>query len=136
MVSSNIQNEEGDEKKKINVCHYVEYEKIKKMSMIDFEFFYKEMYDNDYNYIIKDQLYGFRVVFFKESFFWKNGNIYPIYPWKNSAIYKDIVILYEKNLDVNSDIKFKKLKLENERLKKKLKKILYKNIWRRNLKKK
>lgn len=119
IISTNIYQKEEDNKK-VQICHYIDFEKIKKMSMLDFEFFFKEIYDNDFNYIKKDELYGFRVVFFKESFFWKNNKIYPIYPWEKSAIYKNIIQIYDKEFDLNS--RLKKLELENENLKKELEK--------------
>lgn len=91
------------------------------MSYLDFEEFFIKMYDNDYIYLNLKDYYGFRVVFYEESFYWQKKIIYPIYPW-NNFINKNIFNkhLKKKNVLLNNEIIIEKLKSENIELKKKI----------------
>ena len=91
----------------MSIYHYIKLEKLKKMSFFEFKEWFYELKQNDYEYIVNMKYYGFRVVFNKNSIFYKEKNIYPIYPWdskyKNSYISnnkKNIKLekwLYKKN---------------------------------------
>lgn len=90
------------------------------MNFLNFEDFFLKIYDNDFNYIITNEYYGFRIVFFKESYFWKNEIIYPVYPWNKSPIKNEMLNKNENEIEIQNLIQ--KLKIENEYLKELLKK--------------
>lgn len=114
VISLNIEDE-----RKISKYHNIEIKKIKKMSFFDFKMFYDSLYDNDFSYIKKNEYYGFRIVFFKQSYFWQNNMIYPVYPWNKSPLSKELDGLINNNNIFQLNI-IKKLELENEFLKKKI----------------
>lgn len=103
---------------RIPIFHNIDYFKLKEMSYIDFEFFFKNIEKNDEKYIKNYIYYGFRIFIYKHSINWENNKLYPIYPWNND---------FKERLNI---IPKSKLLLENKILKKKildLKKKILKN---------
>jgi hypothetical protein len=101
--------------KNMNKFHYLEINKLKKMNFLNFEDFFLKLYDNDFNYIKTSEYYGFRVVFFKESYFWKNKLIYPLFPWEKSPLKNELNSFNINEKEIQNYIQ--KLELENEYLK-------------------
>lgn len=79
----------------VHIYHYVKLEKLKKMSFFDFKEWFYELKQNDYEYIVSLKYYGFKIIFNKNSIFYKNKEVYPIYPWNSK--YKNIYINKNKN---------------------------------------
>jgi len=100
--------------------HSLSIKKFKKMDFLDFEEYYIQLYEDDYYYISTHKFYGFRIVFFSESIYWKNQEIYPIYPW-NYYIQKEIIDRNSKYFNYTNLRDLNELKKENENLKKRLK---------------
>lgn len=110
----------------ISKYHYIKSENIKKMDYFKFENFFFDLYNNDFQYIKSHEFYGFKIVFFKESIYWKNNLIYPVYPWPleiKELISKYSLLETETNKIDELWIKIKKLQKENKILKNKIKKI-------------
>jgi hypothetical protein len=106
VISKDVENDEIIENSLINIYHYVKIEKIKKMSYFDFKEWFYDLKKNDHEYIVKKKYYGFRIVFSKNSIFYREKDIYPLYPW---------------------NIKYKKLYISNNSKNIKFEKWLYKN---------
>lgn len=71
--------------------------KIKRIDFLDFIDYYDELQDKEYQYISTHEFYGFKILFFNESIFWKRNLIFPTYPWdhyiKNNIIDKNLKYL-------------------------------------------
>lgn len=108
-----------DSENEINIkrLHYIDFYKIKNFSFFEFKEFFTKLYDNDFHYIKTEKYYGFRIVFFKESFFWKNEIVFPSFSWKDPLLKFEILDNYKNQKD---NILIQKLKAENTLLKKKL----------------
>jgi hypothetical protein len=78
----------------LSIFHYIKTKKIKKMSFFDFKEWFEDLKENDYEYIKNCKYYGFRIVFNKNSIFYKKNEVYPLYPWNKS--YKNIYIKQQK----------------------------------------
>lgn len=112
LIISNIN--EADTNSKI--YHHLLTIKIKKMKYIDFEIWFTDLIQNDDIYMNNNYLYGFRFIFFKESWIWENKNIYPIYPWNIN--FKNMY-MYSNNI-INEELRIIKLKKTIYNLKKKI----------------
>ena len=82
------------EEKNISIFHHIKIEKINKMSLFDFTDWYESIYEQDYEYIRSMKYYGFRFIFSKESIIWKNGTIYPKYPWDTN--FREVIVENKK----------------------------------------
>lgn len=110
---------------------------LQKVHFIDFVEFFERLIDKDYEYISINELYGFRIIFFSESHFWKKKLIFPIFPWKG---YIEKLALSEGKYSSNSNYEIiTKLKNKNKVLLKKninLRKIIKNPFLKKNKKKK
>lgn len=112
-----------DDKKKICTYSLIPADKLKKVDFIDFVKLYDNIHSRDYEYIALHQFYGFRILFFPESIFWKKGLIYPVFPW-NEFMQKNYIetsLKYTDDEEVST--KLNSLEKENKLLKKKLKNL-------------
>lgn len=53
----------------------------------EFVQWFEEIYDNDKTYVQNNQLYGFRLVFHKESIIWKSDALLPTIDGKFKQLY-------------------------------------------------
>ena len=100
LVNSSENNSEVNENKinishLLNVFHYIDVKKLKKMNFFEFKEWFTDLKRNDDEYIINLKYYGFRIIFNKNSIYFKNKEIFPIYPWNSK--FKSIYILENKN---------------------------------------
>jgi len=109
VISKDIEYNEDVNNCLVNIYHYVKLEKIKKMSYFDFKEWFYDLKKNDHEYLINKKYYGFRIVFNKNSIFYKEKNIYPSYPW--NIKYKKLYIG-----DKTNNIKFEKWLYKNNKL--------------------
>ena len=80
----------------MNLYHSINIKDLKKYSFIQFKNWFIQIMHEDYEYIKSLKYYGFRVMFNKNSIYWKESKLYPIYPWKKD--FKNIYIKNEKNI--------------------------------------
>lgn len=71
---------------KITVLRTLPISKFQKMHFLDFEIFVEELLDNDEIYLNNFQFYGIKIVFHPLSTYWKEGIIFPDYPWKKTFV--------------------------------------------------
>lgn len=101
---------------KVSVFRSISIKKLQKMQYIDFEFFINELLSNDETYLESYKYYGLKLIFHPLSPFWKEGEIYPIFPW-DSSLYKTYFGGFIRN-----ENEIQKLKRQNKLLKWRLKK--------------
>ena len=92
----------------LNVFHYVNIKKLKKMKFFEFKEWFNDLKQNDNEYLVNLRYYGFRIIFNKNSIDFKDKNVFPIYPW-NSKFKKTFILSYK------NDIYFKKWLYKNNK---------------------
>ena len=80
---------------------------LRRLNFHDFISWYEEKYEENWKYVSDVPLYGFRLVFFKESLDFENNEIYPLYPW-NENFKKELVNEKESFFFLNENVYLKK----------------------------
>ena len=82
VISEDVNNEDSNENnfKNTQIYHYVNPKKLKKMTFFDFKEWFYDLKQNDNEYIVNMKYYGFKILFNKNSIYYKEKKIFPIYP--------------------------------------------------------
>lgn len=75
-----------EENNKIGILQGLSYNKIFKSSFNSFSIYYNNFIENDEKYICENNIYGIRLMFYKNSPIFNTQMIYPKYPWDDNYI--------------------------------------------------